>query len=32
MTGEGSGFGSNAFHHATVTADGVDVVIEDFKT
>ena len=32
MTGERGSFGSNAFHHATVTADGVDVVIEDFKT
>src|SRR6478752_5855430 len=32
MTGERSSFGSNAFHHAAVTADGVDVVIEDFKT
>src|SRR6476660_10040605 len=32
MTGERGSFGSNAFHHATVTADGVDVVIEDFKS
>src|SRR6266850_6110236 len=24
MTGERGSFGSNAFHHATVTADGVD--------
>ena len=32
MTGERGSFGSNAFHHATVAADGVDVVIEDFKT
>src|SRR6185295_7474351 len=32
MTGEGGSFGSHAFHHATVTADGVDVVVEDFKT
>jgi len=32
MTGEGSSFGSNAFHHAAVTGDGVDVVVEDFKT
>src|SRR4030095_11873351 len=32
MTGERGSFGSNAFHHATVTADGVDVVVEDFKT
>src|SRR5215475_5625830 len=32
MTGEGGSFGSNAFHHATVTADGIDVVVEDFKT
>src|SRR6476619_286341 len=32
MTGEGGSFGSNAFHHTTVTADGVDVEIEDFTT
>src|SRR6478672_3112123 len=32
MTGERGSFGSNAFHHAAVTTDGVDVVIEDFKT
>src|SRR5207237_3301546 len=25
------GFGSNTFHHTTVTADSVDVVVEDFK-
>src|SRR4029453_17338206 len=28
MTGEGGGFRTNAFHHATVTANGVDVVVE----
>src|SRR6476660_5126874 len=32
MTGERGSFGSNAFHHATVTANGVDVVVEDFET
>src|ERR1051325_6902759 len=32
MTGERGSFGTNAFHHATVTADGIDVVVEDFKT
>src|SRR6478752_4049478 len=32
MTGERGSFGSNAFHHATVTADGVDVVLENLKT
>src|ERR1043166_7662054 len=32
MTGERDSFRSNAFHHATVTADGVDVVVEDFET
>src|SRR4029077_11487352 len=32
MTGERGSFGSNAFHHTAVTADGVDVVVEDFKT
>src|SRR4029077_6236499 len=32
MTGEGGSFGSNAFHHATIAADGVDVVVEDFET
>src|SRR5437868_4860392 len=32
MTGEGGSFRSNAFHHAAVTGDGVDVVVEDFKT
>src|SRR5436305_14772559 len=31
MTGERGSFRSNAFHHATVTADGVDVVVEDYK-
>src|SRR6476660_9486161 len=32
MTGERGSFRSNAFHHAPVTADGVDVVVEDFET
>src|SRR5262249_56956074 len=32
MSGERGGFGSNTFHHATVPADGVDVVAEYFKT
>src|ERR1043166_5481353 len=32
MTGERGSLGTNAFHHATVTADGVDVVVEDFET
>src|SRR5438067_2628307 len=32
MTGERGSFRSNAFHHATVTGDSVDVVVEHFKT
>src|SRR4029077_8529115 len=32
VTGERGSFGSNAFHHATVTADGVNVVVENLKT
>src|SRR6476660_10626110 len=32
VTGERGSFGSNAFHHATVTANGVDVVVENLKT
>jgi hypothetical protein len=31
MTGEGGGFRTNAFHHAAVAGNGVDVVVEDFK-
>src|SRR4029079_6274290 len=32
VTGERGSFGSNAFHHAPVTANGVDVVVENLKT
>src|SRR4029077_11157171 len=32
MTGERGSFRSNAFHHATVTANGVDVVVKNLKT